>query len=137
VVLDDTILGYVPQTAGARPNLADVLMMASIGQMGEEGGAACFTGSASGPARSPTIKLSAATTQCAWLSALTSTSATLHHAQDWWVAELRLTEGTYLGSGVSPQGSSYYGQRGFRISADAGVDGAAGISYREVAGCQN
>jgi hypothetical protein len=135
IVLDNSVLGYDPFTAGSRPNLADVISMAAVGNVGEERGEVCFTGSARGSAGNPQIELKAVTTQCAWVSENNAATIVLNHHEGYWQAELRLTDGSYVGAGTSVQGSAW-GRRGFRISADAGIDGAAGVSGVAMAGCQ-
>lgn len=129
------ILGYDPATSGLGPNMADVIMMAASGGTGTAANEVCFTGSASGPATSLSREMSAATTQCAWVSRRTDSAVTLTHPEGWWDAELRLTEGSFVGEGVTQQ-SSARGQRGFRVSAKAGIDGSVGISPRTLPDCE-
>jgi hypothetical protein len=132
--LDPTVLGYDPASAGSRPNLADVMSLASYVE-GDATDATCVKASVSGAAPVPRIDFKAAITLCAWVSSRTETTVTLSHPDgDWEMAQLRLTDGSSVGKGVTQQ--EYYGNaRGFRVFAKNGIDGSFGISVRALDGC--
>ena len=131
-VLDPTVIGFDYTTAGEAPNLMDVFNLAQ----GYGGQGICVTGSASGAATSPSLAFSAATSACAWVSSRTSSAVTLSYpdSDGTWV-QLRLTAGSFVGEGVTAQSRSYDAEKGFRVSAERGVDGSVGISVRAVEGC--
>ncbi len=126
-VLHGAIVGYDTNTAGERPNLADVLLLGAYGELGSESGEVCFTGSASGDATSPTIRLNGAVTKCVQVDEVSSSAVTMSHPENHWTVELRLTEGSFVGTGVTRT----HIERFYRISADRGLDGSVGISPRD------
>ena len=134
-VVHGAILGYDPMTAGERPNLADVLNLGAYGQLGNESGEVCFAGTANGPAASPDIQLSGSITKCVWVSEVSASSVTLSHPENHWAAELRLTEGSFVGAGIS-HSDQPHAPRFIRVTADRGIDGSIGISPRDT-NCQH
>ena len=125
-VLHGAVVGY-DNTAGERPNLADVLLLGAYGQLGTPSGEVCFTGSASGDATSPAIRLDGAVTKCVTVDDVSSAAITMSHPEGHWSVELRLTQGSFVGTGVTRT----HVERFYRISAERGLDGSVGISPRD------